>query len=261
MMFGEEMRLPFDIALEPKDSLPQDYRDYLSQFIANLKIAHEIVQENEAQSKEKDKVRHDKRAQVQNFGIGDLVLLNVHKVPKGLSRKHFDKSGGPYRMDEIGQNYTYVIRRLSDNNRLNSVINATNLKLYVRPETVRDKLNSQQIADNVPDADPDSDDDSSQVQTVPNPQPTPAVPNTQPTPATPNTQPAPKNPYTKVVFNKLLRARRRHGRREVYVKWFDGSCNWEPDSSFDKEMLDFINSKFTKKGTRRKSQFKPVESS
>lgn len=36
MMFGEEIRLPFDIALEPKDSLPQDYRDYLSQFIANL---------------------------------------------------------------------------------------------------------------------------------------------------------------------------------------------------------------------------------
>jgi len=111
MMFGEEMRLPFDIALEPKDSLPQNYRDYLSQFIANLKIAHEIAQENEAQSKEKDKVRHDKRAQVQNFGIGDLVLLNVHKVPKGLSRKLCDKSGGPYRIEEIGPNYTYVIRR------------------------------------------------------------------------------------------------------------------------------------------------------
>lgn len=42
MMFGEEIRLPFDIALEPKDSLPQDYRDYLSQFITNLKLAHEM---------------------------------------------------------------------------------------------------------------------------------------------------------------------------------------------------------------------------
>lgn len=40
MMFGKEMRLPFDVDLQPKDNLSQDTREYLKEFMSRLKISH-----------------------------------------------------------------------------------------------------------------------------------------------------------------------------------------------------------------------------
>ena len=62
------------------------------------------------------------------------------KVPTGLSHKLYDKSDGPYRIVGRGQNFTYKIRRLSDNKLHVSMINASNLKHYYPPEDVRQKL-------------------------------------------------------------------------------------------------------------------------
>lgn len=78
--------------------------------MANLRIAHKIATERDAQQKLKDKERHDLIAKVQIFGIGNQVLIKMNKIPKGLSRKLHDKADGPYRIIALGPNYTYELR-------------------------------------------------------------------------------------------------------------------------------------------------------
>ena len=63
------------------------------------------------------------------------------------------------------------------------------------------------------------------------------------------------DPNQTYYFKNLLRGRFRHNRREIYVKWEDGSKTWEPDASFTPEQLEHINAKFTKMGKVRKSCF------
>ncbi|VDI60021.1 Hypothetical predicted protein [Mytilus galloprovincialis] len=149
MMFGEEMRLPFDVALEPKDNLSRDLKDYIAGFLANLKIAHTIAKERDQQQKTKDKARHDLKSNIPNFSVGDQVLLTNNKVPKGLSRKLHDKANGPYRIIELGPNYTYKIKHIENNTVHKSLINATNMRRYYDPNIHRQRyIDSQDQIEN-----------------------------------------------------------------------------------------------------------------
>lgn len=65
--------------------------------------------------------------------------MKIQKTPKGLSRKPYDKSDGPYRIIELGPNYTYKLKRLSDHRIYPSLINATNLRRYYPTVPVRRK--------------------------------------------------------------------------------------------------------------------------
>ncbi|CAC5382597.1 unnamed protein product [Mytilus coruscus] len=208
------MKIPFDIALEPKDSLPQDTRVYIDQFLFNIKMSHKIALQNAAAQKEKDKVRHDQTAKVRTFAIGDLVLLEVHKFLKGQSRKLCDKASGPYRIKEICPNYTYCIRGISDHKKQASLVNATNLQPYMRPDPTRSR---NPEVDQDDEATPNVEVEATQ-QPIPIPQ-------------------QPPDPATRYQIQKVLRGRRKHGRREMYIKWLDGSCTWEPDTCFDEEII------------------------
>lgn len=106
MMFGEDMRLPFDIAVIPKDNLGQNAIDHVDEIKTKLKIVHEIASANDKRNKAKDKDRHDKNAKTPDFRIGDRVLKAIYKVPVGQSHKLCDKFEGPYRIERLGENYT-----------------------------------------------------------------------------------------------------------------------------------------------------------
>ena len=145
LMFGHEMRLPFDATLQPRDNLQRDAKQYMKDLLARLKVSTEIAKANDLYNQSKNKEYHDKSARRPDFAIGDLVLMKNHKVPTGLSHKLYDKSDDPYRIVGRGQNYTYKMRRLSDNKLHVSMINASNLKHYYPPEDIRQRLD-------VPDA-------------------------------------------------------------------------------------------------------------
>lgn len=72
--------------------------------------------------------------------LGELVLIKVTKISKGLSSKLFDKSDGPYRIVELGPNFTYKVRRFRDHKLHASLVNASNLKGYNDPEIHREHL-------------------------------------------------------------------------------------------------------------------------
>lgn len=46
LLFGEEMRMFFDVFLEFKDNFNRDVKDYISELIDYLKVINEIVKNN-----------------------------------------------------------------------------------------------------------------------------------------------------------------------------------------------------------------------
>ncbi|CAC5368923.1 unnamed protein product [Mytilus coruscus] len=266
MMFGEEMRLPFDVALEPKDNLSRDLKDYIAGFLENLKIAHTIAKERDQQQKAKDKERHDLKSNIPNFSVGDQVLLTNNKVPKGLSRKLHDKANGPYRIIELGPNYTYKIKHIENNTVHKSLINATNMRRYYDPIIHRQRYinpqdqieNDEGLNQNEHDLQPPQIDNEVEYEQVRNQvenEDTEQIaikPNKDP----PNSQVdnhSNQNRNEKFGFQQIKRGVFRNGQRLMRVEWQDGTRTWEPNSSFDQYLLHEINLKYTQRG--KKTQF------
>ncbi|KAK3100025.1 hypothetical protein FSP39_013636 [Pinctada imbricata] len=137
LMFGEEMRLPFDVDLQPKDTLGRDAKQYLDHFLSNLKIAHEVAKKNDSLNQQRNKALHDKNIREPTFKINDLVMMTIHQIPKGQSAKLYDKATGPFKIVELGPNYTYKLKRCSDNKLHKSLISAIHLKHYYDPSIRR----------------------------------------------------------------------------------------------------------------------------
>lgn len=218
---------------------------------------------------------HDLNSNTPNFQLGDQVLIKIDKVPNGLSSKLYDKSDGPYRIVEVGPNFTYMLRRCSDNKLHGSMMNASNLKRYYDPEVTRptfhtqgqgqDEIQVQQDEVDNNDTDTEQDEGLGQLfndQNVAVNGHQTGIQNEstdsgQMSDEDSDTQDeAIYDPQKKWKFTKFLRGRFKNGRREIYVEWEDGSKTWEPDQCFDDEVLEMINRKFTKLGTVRKSCFK-----
>lgn len=121
--------------------MSRDAKAYIKEYLENLKVHDRIAKENIRWHQEQNKTRHDLEANVLNCQLGDLVFIKVNKVPKGLSSKLFEKLEEPYRIVELGPNFTYKLRRFyfSDNKPHASMMNASNLKYYHDPEIHKQK--------------------------------------------------------------------------------------------------------------------------
>lgn len=108
--------------------------------LQQLKVTNEIVQAYIKIHQERNKERHDLNIKLPEFQQGDKVLIKINKVPKGLSSKLHDKADGPYEIIELGPNFTYKLKRCSDNKVHQSLMNATNLKIYHDPSEHREHL-------------------------------------------------------------------------------------------------------------------------
>lgn len=75
LVFGEEMRLPFDISLQPKDSLPREAQDNIQEVLQQLKVTNEIVKANIKIYQERNKERHDLNIKLPEYQEGDEVLI------------------------------------------------------------------------------------------------------------------------------------------------------------------------------------------
>lgn len=59
LLFGQEMRLPFDATLQPKDNLQRDAKQYMKDRLARLKISTEIAKVNDLHNQSKNKEYND----------------------------------------------------------------------------------------------------------------------------------------------------------------------------------------------------------
>ncbi|KAK3101592.1 hypothetical protein FSP39_004699 [Pinctada imbricata] len=270
LMFGKEMRLPFDIDLQPKDNLGQDTKDYLQEFLSRLQVANEIAKKNTEYHQQKNKERYDRTAREPNFKVGDLVLINSHHVPKGQSAKLTDKCIGPYRITECGSNYTYQLKRVSDNKIHPSLMNAIHLKHYHSPTSSRAHLEPKEPDEDSDDTQPLSDQDTDNIPaSTSQPGPSPVTlrdeSNVQSSPTSPDhtipsDQPPsdPPNNRSDRLWNikYIPSAKFKNGKRLIRVVWENDSRTWEPDDVFPPDVLADINRRFTKTGKRRRTCFK-----
>lgn len=144
LMFGRTMRIPIDCALLPKDFLSISTKQHLSEIQDAIKVSVEVAKENTTKAKEKQKQQHDKKAEIPDFKIGQKVMLENFKTPRGQSRKLSNKFIGPFTIHEYGPNFTYKLRQLSDNKILADLIHSNRLKAYF-DESHRTTPDPQQV--------------------------------------------------------------------------------------------------------------------
>lgn len=91
LVFGTEMQLPIDTSLIPKDTLQPHAQEHLNQLISRIKLVYEEGKNKQEKSQAKSKVRHDQKAKIPNFVVGEKVLLKREKIDKGMSAKLTEK--------------------------------------------------------------------------------------------------------------------------------------------------------------------------
>ena len=128
MLFGCQMRIPFDSELIPRDNLGPEAKVHVEQLLQRLKLSHEIAKENSEKAKLRDKTRHNRNAKEYNFFPGEQVLLKIQKVVNPLSPKMYDKFEGPYYIREKCPNDTYRIVHACTHKPHPNTVNATHLK-------------------------------------------------------------------------------------------------------------------------------------
>ncbi|VDI58931.1 Hypothetical predicted protein [Mytilus galloprovincialis] len=161
MLFGKEMNLPFDISVQPKDGMSKTAKNHLETLIDRLKIVKDIAKTSVQNSIEKTKNRYDKKGGAPKFRVGDYVMLQSMKVPKGLSPKLHPKWDGPFYVTNFGQNNTCKLRRCSDHKLIKSRIHTNRMKPFIDP---RDYRNLPEIQRNVIENNRDRVDDIDDVQ-------------------------------------------------------------------------------------------------
>ena len=137
MLFGDEMRLPFDTNLIPRETLGPDAKAHVTQLINRLKLVHEQAAKNTKIAQTESKAKHDVKAKESNFLLGEQVLLKVHKVRPGFTKKFEDKYTGPFYVRDKGPYDTYKIADCRNDKCVKNFINAQDLKRYYDPQNYR----------------------------------------------------------------------------------------------------------------------------
>ena len=106
MLFGAEMRLPFDTNLIPRDTLKPEDKIIVRELLDTLNLIHCTAKANTEQTQNDSKLRHDLKAKDSEYRILENVLRRVHKHTPGLSQKLEEKWDGPYYTAAKGPNNT-----------------------------------------------------------------------------------------------------------------------------------------------------------
>ncbi|XP_060572531.1 uncharacterized protein LOC132730588 [Ruditapes philippinarum] len=138
MIFGSEMRLPYDTTLIPRESLSTDAKIHIEQLFERLRLIHTQAKQNTELTQKESKEKHDVIAKESVFVQGDLVLLKVHKSKPGLSHKLQDQwSSNIYYIKYKGPHDTYKIADCQTDKNHIPLVNAKNLKMYNDPKNYR----------------------------------------------------------------------------------------------------------------------------
>jgi hypothetical protein len=154
MLFGGEMRLPFDTTLVPRDNLKPQDKVIVNELLETLKLVHGTAKTNTEITQNESKEKHDIEAKNSDFMLLELVLKKVHKHTPGLSGKLEEKWDGPFYIVAKGPNDTYKLANCKTNKVGKSFDTSRNLKRYYQPDVYRYNLMSEQT-DNDPEIDND----------------------------------------------------------------------------------------------------------
>ncbi|XP_060564385.1 uncharacterized protein LOC132723637 [Ruditapes philippinarum] len=129
LMFGRELDLPIDLALERPSTLTSSNKtDYAIMLSEKLEAVHNLARKHISIASDSQKRIHDKRLKYWSYNEGDLVWLYNPQVKPGLSAKLSKRWAGPY---VILKKINDVVYRIQLNKRSKpKVVHHDRLKRY-----------------------------------------------------------------------------------------------------------------------------------
>ena len=282
MLFGDEMRLPFDTTLVPKETLGPEAKIHVTNLIERLKLVREQADKNSTLTQTESKQAHDVKAKDSNFLLGEQVLLKVHKTRPGYAKKLENKFTGPFYIREKGLYDTYKIAYCQNHKLIKNFINAQDLKRYYDPQNYRYEPPEEDLFES------ESDDDADTIIYDPNENDEPKTGpksvdenetdgNQEPNQnqadnkqnenkqtdgnqetkqkKVENKQNENKNWYS---VNKILKQRKTGENREFLLEWSDDRYRptWENHKNVSEELQRQFYVRHTKEGRRRRRPYK-----
>ena len=277
MLFGGEMRLPFDVNLIPKDSLKPEDKIIVRDLLDTLKLVHGTAKSNTETTQNESKEKHDVKAKESNYMLMELVLKKLHKHTPGLSGKLEEKWDGPYYIVAKGPSDTYKLANCKTNKVSKSFDTARNLKRYYNPDVYRHSLvhteddsnedtpdadgdnNEEMTTDNQVTETPEEDSEQEQSQTVHKDVTADESQKQTRTNTIPNSPQQEKLTTTQrrwFPVNKILKQRFRDGKRQYLLEWKNSKYkpSWQDEEDVSPELKRVFHITHTKAGKRRKRQ-------
>ena len=137
LLTGQQMQLPIDNILENRPNITGCLQQYIEDMTKNLQIIRDTAKQNILKHKQLFKARHDKKAKLPNFHIGQHVYVTVEHIPVGVSRKLYPRYTGPFYIVHKGKNHSYKLRHCRTNKLLKYTVHANRLKHYKDPRDHR----------------------------------------------------------------------------------------------------------------------------
>lgn len=128
VLFGRHMYLPIDTALIPKENLPANVKEFVDNLNAQLKLMNLIVQANRTGQQIRQKEYHDKKAKEPAYCVNQHVMLKKENIKVGQCRKLAPRFEGPYKIIQLGPNFTYKLQHIQTGKVMKSLVNASRLK-------------------------------------------------------------------------------------------------------------------------------------
>ena len=214
----------------------------------------------------KYKEQFDKKSKAPSFREGQKVWLYCTKRQVGLSPKMCNKWLGPYYISEARDNFTYKLRRCSDNKLMLSPVHANRLKQYHdpedRPRHIPNDVDCQKEvdADQFEDSDPidpakDMPPNFTQSATTHVPHPAPVVLGNPQRPSGNNVPDSVDQQGRSdwFIVHSLRRSAIIDGKRHYQVKWKGyNKMTWEPEENIPDELIQDFHIRKTKRSKAHK---------
>ncbi|CAG2257086.1 Transmembrane protein 41A-A,Transmembrane protein 41A-B,Transmembrane protein 41A [Mytilus edulis] len=133
ILFGQPMRLPIDVSLIPKQTMPRETKQHVNELVNRLKLYREVAAKNQKEKQDKYTFQHDKKAVQPTFVAGAKVWLYCSRTPKGKNHKLVQRWTGPYRILYKGPNNTFKIKNTETQKEVKALVHAKRLKDYHNP--------------------------------------------------------------------------------------------------------------------------------
>ena len=252
LLYGREPRLPLDVALLPPTNLSTSVEEHRKRIVTQIETAQALARSNIAKAQQLMKLQYDKKAADAPFEVGQRCWVYTPSSKKGLSKKLRHLWHGPFRICRKLSPVHYQLRTC-DNRLVATTVHANRMKHFYdpadRPIAPPQEDDPNQLSLQAADLPADSfepESDNSQTKTSTTIDTAPDQDNGE----LPNGPPVDSSDVLKepdvYAAEKILKARKRHGRRQYLVKWANfpaSESTWEPEENIlDKRLLENFHS-------------------
>ncbi|VDI84177.1 Hypothetical predicted protein [Mytilus galloprovincialis] len=124
ILFGQPMRLPIDVSLIPKQTMPRETKQHVNEL---------LLLKTRKKNKTNIPFNTTKKAVQPTFVAGAKVWLYCSRTPKGKNHKLVQRWTGPYRILYKGPNNTFKIKNTETQKEVKALVHAKRLKDYHNP--------------------------------------------------------------------------------------------------------------------------------